>query len=161
MHRLIRDHLEQALAEPGTNRPDGANVHELHKHLELCGECREEVARMREQAAMLRTLRADREPRPGFYARVIERIEAQGAVSIWSAFSESAFGRRLAAASMAIALLLSVYLVVSEPRHAPSTALNRPLQLIIGQDRPDFAFSNTGLPDRDAVLVNLVTYRER
>lgn len=159
MHRLIRDHLEQVLAEPG-ERPSGM-IREFHQHLEQCGECRGEIATMREQAAMIRRYRADIEPRPGFYARVMERIEAQGAVSIWSVFSESAFGRRVAAVSTAIVLLLGVYLVMSEPYRPQSTAANRPLQVIIGQEQPGFTLSNAGLPDRDEVLVNLVTYREQ
>src|SRR5579872_7309278 len=52
--------------------------------------------------------------RPGFYARVMERIEAEGPISIWNLFIESAFGRRIAVASLALALLVGVYLVSSE-----------------------------------------------
>lgn len=168
MHRLIRDHLEQILAAPGSHHPggeqgkaSGEQGKECGAHLEQCEECRGEIAVLREQAAMLRELRADVEPRPGFYARVMERIETQGPVSIWNVFSESVFGRRLAVASMTLVLTVGVYLVVSEPFQSHSTAANQPIQLLIGEDQSSLAFSDAGLPDRDAVLVNLVTYREQ
>ena len=81
MHRIIRDHLEQVLGErpPAPDHPAG-------KHLAECGECREAVAAMRGHAAMFRQWRATDaeaiEPRPGFYARVLERIEAQTPSSV-------------------------------------------------------------------------------
>ena len=52
MHRIIRDHLERVLGE----RPP-APEHPAGKHLAECEECREAVAAMREQAAMLRQWR--------------------------------------------------------------------------------------------------------
>jgi predicted anti-sigma-YlaC factor YlaD len=73
MHRIIRDHLEEVLAGPGS-----APKHPAGEHLAACAECREQVAAMREQAAVLRQFHAESEPepRPGFYARVMDRIEA-------------------------------------------------------------------------------------
>jgi hypothetical protein len=111
-------------------------------------EFREEIEAMREQAAWIRGLRApgDAEPTPGFYARVMERIEAQGPASIWSLFFESPLGRRVAVASMTVALCLGVYMVSVE-RAAPA------------EDRAPLIIA--GAPDRDAVLFNLVTYREQ
>ena len=66
MHRIIRDHLEQVLADAGP-----APEHPAGKHLAECEECRDVVAAMREQAAMLRQWRvANAEVRdraaPGF-----------------------------------------------------------------------------------------------
>lgn len=161
MHRLIRDHLEEVLAAPGTKHSRSIDVESYKTHLEECEECRDEIDALREQAGMIRELRADAEPRAGFYARVMERIETQGPGSIWNAFSESAFGRRIAVASMAVALLLGLYLVTSEPLRTHATANNRPIQLLIGEAQPGLELSSTGIPDRDAVLVNLVTYREQ
>ena len=71
---------------------------------------------MRDQQRLLRSMRLpeEAEPRAGFYARVIERIESQGAASIWSLFFDSPVGRGLAMASMVLALGLGVYLVSSE-----------------------------------------------
>lgn len=175
MHRIIRDHLEEVLSGPGS-----APGHPAGQHLAACQECREEVAAMREQAAILRQCRAEPEselePRPGFYARVMDRIEAQAALSVWTLFFDSMFGRRIALASLALALLIGVYVISSEqmpdPEIAgvdglPPAALVTNLEPNGVTDLPaDFVFSGqpqlvAGAPDQDAVLVNLVTYREQ
>jgi predicted anti-sigma-YlaC factor YlaD len=171
MHRIIRDHLEQILGE----RPPAPD-HLAGKHLAECGECREAVAAMREQAAMLQQWRApEMEPRPGFYARVLERIEAQTPSSVFTLFFDSLFGRRIAMASLALALLLGVYLISSEQMAEPQVAaVNGLPQVTLVSDRvsdmpqefPVFTDDSqsrlvTGTPDEDAVLVNLVTYREQ
>src|SRR5262245_16693572 len=96
MHRLIRERLEQVLAAPAAeNRQNATRVQNAKhldaagaEHLETCGECSAEIAAMREHAALLRDLRAPQEapePSAGFYARVLERIEAQ-APNVWSLF---------------------------------------------------------------------------
>jgi len=152
---VIRDRLEEVLAEAPGNGPK--------QHLEDCEECRGEVSAMREQARLLRGLRtaAEVEPRAGFYARVMERIEAQGATSIWSVFSESPFGRRIAVASMALALAIGLYMFSSEQ---PAT-VNQPVEFVSGalpgEDQPGLDLTQPGAPDRAAVLVNLVTYQEQ
>ncbi len=157
MHRVIQDHLEQVLAE--------SHVRECESHLDQCEECRGEVQAMRQQARLLRELKVEAEPRPGFYARVMERIEAQGPASIWNVFSDSPFGRRIAMASMALALLAGVYLVTSEQATEPSIAAKPAVQFLSdglsGQGQPGIVMTNAGRPNRDAVLVNLVTYREQ
>lgn len=171
MHRIIRDHLEQVLGEhpPAPEHPAG-------RHLAECGPCRDAVSAMREQAVALRALRADvspqepaaAEPRAGFYARVLERIEAQRPISAFTLFFDSLFGRRIAMASLALALLLGVYVISSEQMSEPEVAAPQPaLVSAMPQDPPD-VFSDyvqprlvTGTPNQDAVLVNLVTYREQ
>lgn len=146
MHRRMRDDLEKLLADGSSSR-----------HSEECRECREDLAAMREQSAWLRGLRADADiaaPRAGFYARVMERIEAQSP-SIWNLFFESPLGRTLAMASMAVALCLGVYLVSSESSErtlAPAPEMRMDV-------RP--AAMLAGVPDQNAVLVNLITYREQ
>jgi hypothetical protein len=158
MHRLIRDHLEEVLAgaEPENDRL---------RHLRECEDCQQQVEAMREHAALLRELRtpasAGVEPRPGFYARVMERIEARGAGSIWTAFFESPFGRRIALASITLAVLLGVYLVTSEQAMEPFNATSEPVQMIAGEDQPGLALTGEATPDRDSVLLNLVTYQEQ
>ena len=162
MHREIRDHIENVLAgsEP--------------EHLAGCEECRSEVQGMQEHTALLRELRAPEnfvaEPSAGFYARVMERIEAEGPISIWNLFIESAFGRRIAVASMALAILLGVYLVTSErsaqdPIFAGQQAQQQPL-VVVGEDGPARVItqmdqSPAGQSSEDAVLADLVTYREQ
>lgn len=152
MHRLIQDRLEEVLAD---SNPNGSGT--AAAHLAECAECREQVSALRHHAAMLRLLRAPVNddalaPRPGFYARVMERIEAQRPIDIWQLFSDSAFGRRIAVASVALVLLFSFYLVSSE-RYAPV--------MITVDDHPGMTLSKAGLPDKDTVLVDLVTYREQ
>ena len=172
MHRIIRDHLEEVLSGTAS-----APEHPAAEHLAACEGCREEVAAMREQAAVLRQCRAESEtePRPGFYARVMERIEAQAPLSVWTLFFDSMFGRRIALASLALALLIGVYVISSEQMSGPEIAGvdGLPTGLVTNlepngvTDLPaDFVFTGqprlvAGAPDQDAVLVNLVTYREQ
>jgi anti-sigma factor RsiW len=153
MHRLIQDHLEEVLAESnGAEQSSPAAA-----HLAECEECREEVFAMRRHASLLRTLRAGSDetlaPRAGFYARVMERIEAQRPIDIWQIFFDSAFGRRVAIGSMALAVVFSLYLVSSERLAQPVT--------ISVEDQPGVTLTKAGLPDKDTVLVDLVTYREQ
>jgi predicted anti-sigma-YlaC factor YlaD len=159
MHRLIRDHLEVVLAASRAElveakSPAAAHINQEAAHLNECEQCRAEVEAMRRQAETLRELRTDAEPQPGFYARVMERIETQGALSIWNVFFDSPFGRRIAVASMVLALILGVYLVTSERMVDHVIA-------VAGEDQPGLVLTADGPPDRDAVLVNLVTYREQ
>ena len=182
MHREIYNHLEDVLT--GTPSDSAA------RHLEQCAECRAEVGALRGQATVVRQLKApaDVEPRAGFYARVLERIEAEGPVSIWNIFVESAFGKRIALASLALALSLSVYLVSSERAAEPITA--GAVQVCVGpfcgataaavstisalaaepsgvtsrvpgEDAPGAVLSRLDQHPNDDMLVNLVTYREQ
>jgi hypothetical protein len=184
MHREIRNHIEDVLT--------GAESAVGRQHLSECEDCRAKVRGMREHASLLRELRPpegpagmDMEPRAGFYARVMERIEAEGPISIWNLFIESAFGRRIAVASMALALLLGVYLVSAE-RSAelsldePVTASEqtRPAGSLVVADEAaaGWVIAEEDAPGRvitlmsqsadeqstdDAVLANLVTYQEQ
>jgi hypothetical protein len=169
MHRIIREHLEEILAGRGL-----APEHPARKHLSECEECRGQVSVMREQAAILQDWRPVGEPelRAGFYARVLDRIEAQGPGSVFTLFFDSLFGRRIAMASLALALLLGVYVISSEQMSEPEIrGVDNLPQATLVSDLPENlpgAFTEyaqprlvTGTPDQDAVLVNLVTYREQ
>jgi len=172
MHRHVREHLEEVLADRGSSKSSG----EAGTHLAECRECSDEVNAMRGHAALLREWRApekeEAEPRPGFYARVLERIEAEGPASIWNLFFESTFGRRLAIASLALAALLGVGLISTEwlSNQGTETAVEtRPFaqelrgQVVVGEDQPGVVLTGAvdSAPDQDSVLVNLVTYREQ
>ena len=65
----------------------------------------------------LRELRADAEPRAGFYARVMERIETQGRVPSGTLFRNRRSAGRIAVASMAL-VLLPVLILVTSDRYA-------------------------------------------
>jgi anti-sigma factor RsiW len=169
MHRQVEDNLEEILE---------SSAHPAESHLAECAECREEIAAMRAHATAFRSLRApgdDLEPRPGFYARVMERIEAEGPKSIWNMFFESTFGRRIAVASLALLMLMGVYLVstdqpsdqmmVADTTEAISGAMEvLPVPVISGQFvalHDEAGVMSLGEPNDDAVLANLVTYREQ
>jgi len=161
MHRLVQNHIEDVLA--------GIESASVAEHLGACEECRSQVTAMRGHAAAMRELRAPAaEPRPGFYARVMERIEAQGPVSIWNLFIESAFGRRIAVASLALALLVGVYLISSERSADQPVMAGQQGQaaVVVGEDGPGQVLSiinhsSLNQPSEDAVLANLVTYQEQ
>jgi hypothetical protein len=172
MHREIQNHIEDVLADSKPVSDSG--------HLAQCAECLSEIQGMREQTALLRELRPPEgflsEPRPGFYARVMERIEAEGPISIWNLFIESAFGRRIAVASLALALLVGFYLVTSErsaqdpmvaaQESQPEISGQLEQQLVAGEDAPARVItqmdqSSAGQSSEDAVLANLVSYRDQ
>jgi anti-sigma factor RsiW len=161
MHRGVRDKLEDILAggHPGNGSFAGYRI-ENQRHLDECADCRDEVAAMQEQRRLLQTLRPpdEAEPRAGFYARVIERIEAQGATSIWSLFFDSVAGRGLAMASMVLALSVGAYLITSERGAEPAALRSRVGGALT---MPDSGGMLSGSPDHNAVLWNLVTYREQ
>jgi hypothetical protein len=118
MHQEIRHNLENFLQrEEFLQGEDVLRIPaEFHAHLGECRECSDELGSLEKQSQLLRSLRGPRdiEPPAGFYARVMERIEAQPP-SIWSVFLDRKFGLRLAVASAALVALLGTYLVISEP----------------------------------------------
>jgi anti-sigma factor RsiW len=157
MHRIVQDQLEDVLAG---SLPAG---HPAAAHLEACAECREEAEAMRIQSQWLRASFAapELEPQPGFYARVLERIEAQRPVSMWTLFVESVAGRYLVTASLALALLTVGAAISME---APP---EQPFYGAVEMDPlyPSAGFSHAMLassaPDNGAVLMSLVSYQER
>jgi len=146
MHHQIRESLENYLKGSASDV-----AAEFHAHLGECSECAGELRSIEAQSQLLRSLRDARgmEPRAGFYARVMERIEAQPA-SIWSVFLEPKFGFRLAVASAALAALLGTYLVTSEPSGPESGSA----PVVVSTDIPQQQ------QQRDAVLVDLASYHQ-
>jgi hypothetical protein len=143
MHLPVSDNLEEYLSRRGDCEMPG----EMAAHLQECRSCVRELAQIEEQAAMLRSLRAGTcEPSPGFYARVMDRIDRTDD-SIWAVLLMPALGRRIVIASSALVLLLGSYLITSEAETTP------PSPQEIGQQ-------NTLPQQRDAVLVSLASYRE-
>jgi hypothetical protein len=161
MHGFIRDRLEDLLtAELSPARLPGAaakyDIEGVAKHLESCAECSSEFELIKAQSALLRTLRAsepETEPYPGFYARVMQRIEDSAKDSIWSVFIDSPFGKRLAYASLGIAALLGTYVVSVEARDGHLGGKTIVAQQL-ASDTPVFG---SPAQQRDAVLINFVT----
>lgn len=159
MHRPIKDRLEEFLR----GSEDKELLEEFEDHLEECDECFQLVEQMQQQAHLLHSLRAPAPviPDSGFYARVMQRVEAQPKPGFWSIFLDPAFGRRLMYATAALLVLLGTYLVSTEPGEI-WTASNRPEVILAGQDKaaPAPQSSENQQQQRDAILVNLATYQE-
>jgi len=152
MHGLIREHLEDCL------RGAPARAPEVEEHLRDCEECREELRWMREQARSLHVLAPSRtmDPTPGFYARVLERIESERRPSFWDAFLEPAFGKRLLATSLMLVGLLGGVLAFTEATTEVATATP---EAVMAAEHPPGLGSNVDR-DRETVLVSLATYRD-
>jgi predicted anti-sigma-YlaC factor YlaD len=155
MHGLIRQRLEDYLRDaPGKQLPG-----EFEQHLRTCEECRGELSWMQEQCRMLRTLRPTRtlDPPAGFYARVMERIEAQQGGSFWNVFLDPVFGRRLVAASLTLAVLLVGFFAFAEVRTDGILGSGNPEAIMaVQQHPPDLGVDQQR--DRDTMLVTLATY---
>jgi anti-sigma factor RsiW len=158
MHKPVEDGLEDYLS--GRTASDSRAAFDAH--LDECEECRELVGLLREQSELFGSLRAPEEemsPAPGFYARVMDRIEAQSARSPWSIFIEPLFARRLVYASLAMAALLA-FAAIRSPEEAAEVA-SVDAAVILGNIESGplvEAADENPRRDRDAVLVKLVTY---
>ena len=118
---------------------------------------------MRAQTALFRrAFRSEAEPDPGFYARVMNRIETQAKPSVWSLFAESMFAKRVAYASATFLLLMGVVFVSATEPDQPFAASD-PQVLLAGEPQyvpvsmdTDFHMER----DRQVVFVNLATYQD-
>ena len=154
MHRSIKEHLEDYLRGDGERDlpPD------FHSHLSSCRECRDEILKMKSQARMLRLLRPseETEPAPGFYARVMNKVEAQRTASIWDAFLEPVFARSIVVVCMIMLVLLTSYMVTTEPQGLPTAS--SPEYIIAVEPSPHEVVGDNPELDRQAVLLTLATY---
>jgi len=152
MHRPIEEGLEDLLS----GRAAAERLKPLEQHLAECAECRSEVALMRAHQELLREMRAPQQvdPAPGFYARVIERVEAQRSGSFWSVFLEPALGRRLMYASLTLCFVLGT--AVWQIGASPSIDEANPMTIMAGSDLPAATGDDPGR-DRAVVLTNLVS----
>ena len=153
MHKPIEDGLEDYL----TGRAGTASYQGFVAHVAACVECAAEVGLMKQQAEWMRELRppADSEPSPGFYARVIERIEAQTAKSFWGVFLEPVFGKRFALACLALFVLLSS--AVWQTDSSPILHQNNPVSILASEQMPA-ATGEDPTRDRTVVLTNLASF---
>jgi anti-sigma factor RsiW len=152
MHQPVRDNLEEYLRGV-SGRFQKPLPPDVENHLEACGECRTELSEFESHTMALRALRTpdDAEPRPGFYARVMQRIdEARASSSVWSVFLEPLFAKRLALASAALVVLLGTFWISTESRDSgvsPAVTVQTAVDL-----------DNTTPQERDAVLAKLVSF---
>lgn len=157
MHQPIQEGLEDYLSGNTETRRHRT----LEAHLAACPTCREELAPLREHSRLLRTLRAPEEvePRPGFYARLMDRIDLQSRPTFWVDFLEPVFARRLMVSSALLLLLLGGFLFSSGfPGRGQDAAA--PEAILASQDDTASAFGINPEQDRDTVLVRLTAYTE-
>lgn len=105
MHDVIRNSLEGYLSGHLASERLAA----FRAHLSECGPCREMVAAFQRHSLLIRQLRVSEEdvtPAAGFYARVMDRIDAQRPISLWSVFLQPLFARRVMYATLALFLFL-------------------------------------------------------
>ena len=152
MHRSIRARLEDLLAARGA-----ANRHkEASAHLSACPECSSEFSFMQAHAELLTLLRAPEvDPAPGFYARVMQRIEECAKESMWGAFIYSPFAKRLMYASLSLAVMLGTYVVTQEARDGHLLGAQAVVAQSAHYDAPVIGSESE---QRDAVLVNFAVH---
>jgi|SRR5664279_195894 len=116
MHDVIRNGLEGYLSR--SLAPE--RLADFSGHLAECTPCSETVAAFEQQSSLIRSLRAPEEeaaPAAGFYARVMERIDSQRPISLWSVFLQPLFARRVMYASLALVLFLGSSMLWTEESH--------------------------------------------
>ncbi len=156
MHAPIKDRLEEYLRGTG----EQTDLAAIRAHLATCGDCSEEVEGMQSQVRLLRLLRLpeDVEPGAGFYARVIDRIDAQRSASTFYAFLDLHLAHRLIFASLTAVIVLGSYLVYTE--RTPSFGESGPVAVLASQTAERDLVGTHQAQDRETVLVALASYQE-
>ena len=153
MNKPIVDSLEKYLS----GDLHGEELRRCEALLEAHPAERDQVLVFREQNELLRELRAPREldPAPGFYARVMERIETQTASSIWAVFFEPFFARKLMYASLALFVVLTSAAVTSTQHPAMHEAV--PVEFVADSLLPPAPGENLE-HDRQVVFASLAAF---
>jgi len=154
MHAVVMDSLEEYLSgalEPAVERS-------IEAHLSVCHACREEVRGMQDVSQLFVSFRAEEEvaPSTGFFAGVMQRVEAQRpAPSFASLFAlDFVFGRRLVFASLMMLAVLGTYLVTREVEYPAAPAS----EAVVAEEQGSPAFDSA---PADNMLVTLTAYEQR
>lgn len=134
---------------------------EFRKALERDPALRSTVEQMQSVSRLLGSMRQEDSAYavpPGFYARLAGRIEtAQAARSAWNPFSfRSAFGRRVALASLLTVGVVGGYLVVRDDSAQPF--VSSPEAILASHD---VSATHDPAEDRPSMMVTLAAYRQR
>lgn len=163
MNPRIENNLEGFLS----GALDAARLGEFEKAVaESDAETRLLIERMARQSRLIQSsLRAPEQhadPGAGFYARVMDRIEAQrAAFPFWSAFLEPLFFRRLVMASATLLLLLGLTLFTGGPDDTAIAGDAEQIQQLIMAGEPEpLVITSPVSNGRDVVLGDLTTYQE-
>ncbi|HZO53130.1 MAG TPA: hypothetical protein VFB63_10455 [Bryobacteraceae bacterium] len=166
MDRQIQDNLEHYLH--GLDRKEATPLDtELQRQLSAAdAETQRLVELMATQARLLRTLRTTEidedecTPAPGFYARVMQCIDAQRPASIWNLFIEPRFFHRLAFATFSLLVLLGVTFVSSNYLQEPPVQAHSEPEMILAAPEPTPVTSVGQTEGRDVMLRQLTVYSE-
>lgn len=111
MHEPIQSQLEDILQ--GQLRSEKRTA--VEAHLAACKDCAMELREMRMHSGALKALRVADVPEPaaGFYARVLQRVDAQVRPSFWHLLLDPVFGQRLVYATGALFLLMASFLLAT------------------------------------------------
>lgn len=154
MHGSVRKELENLLKAKPSARADGGST-----HISACEQCALELAAMRLQAEMMKSLQAPAmEPAGGFYARVLQRIEQSARRSIWWVFAYSPVGMRVAFASLALSIALGAYVVAAERNDGHWSAPNPLRNAALVHQHYDPLVMGSADQQRAAVLANFVSH---
>lgn len=160
MHEPLRSQLEEILQGRMAPGQEAA----VRAHLSVCPACSQELQTMRQSARIVGALRVTDAPEPsaGFYARVLQRVEAQGRPSFWNLLLDPVFGRRLVYGTGAMVLLMTTFLLATTSQQ-PELA-RTPVQIMV---RP--SVTQTPMPagfgedmqrDREHFLVTMASFSE-
>lgn len=159
MDRRIENNLEGYLR--GSLDPRGRS--EFEGLLESDAETRRMVEQFERHARIMRaSLRTDGvDPAPGFYGRVMDRIEAQRGGTFWNLFLQPLFFQRVAFASAALLVLMLGALMMA-PGDGNVIVAAGPEHFMAQDADQETLTVNVEQQDRnrDALLVNLTTYGE-
>jgi len=164
MNRRIEDHLEDYLR--GTL--DSSALAEFEQALQSDPAGQALVRQFSAHSRMIReALRPDpdAEPAPGFYARVMDRIEQQRSNSVWSFLMEPQFFRRLALASATLLVLLGISIVAADPPRDEIVAAGEAVllpEVELAREPEPLPVTGVTFGDshRDIILGDLTTYQE-
>lgn len=150
-HEIVIEELERHL---GGNASSA-----FYKHLEICADCRAEVAAITEVSSAIHVFQPDVETvpvaSPAFYSRVASRINDTQQRQAWGLFSlGEVFFRRVAFASLMLLAALGSYLVTQESSYSGQNAAE-----IIAQHDTSSPAHGEG-QDRDYMLVTLASYQQ-
>ena len=151
MHAVLKENLEGYLS--GAMEP--AERRAIESHLGGCDSCRQAAMAIREVSGILSSLRSEEllEPSGGFYAAVMQSVEARRESRGWSGVFALDFtlARRLVLTSAMAVVILGGFLVGRETS-SPQGPL--PVALMAEQESPAFESA----PGPEAMLATLTAY---
>jgi len=151
MHAVVMDSLEEYL----TGSLEPAALRDIEAHLSTCVMCQEAIHGMQDVSVMFGSLRQEEtqswDIAPGFYVKVMDRVNERRAVPTFSGLFDLAFGRRLVFASLLTLAVLGGYLVSHESAYAYGPS---PEAILAQPNGPAFDTARA----EDNMLVTLTAY---